>query len=529
VNRAAKRRIHKRRPVVRRKPKPSVQIVRVPTPVEKPWELGQDQITILKNSICKGATDDEMKYCLIVAQRYKLDPFKQQIWFLPRWDKNADAGNGAKGRNVYVPQVSINGLLHTAARDHRDFGSLSEPEYGPLFEMEVEGHKFKAPEWCRVKAFKKGIDEPSVATIYFEEFCPQRWENAKLFWARMPRNQIAKCCKAQVVKAAYPDLGGVYIPEECERINEDFTESGREIVVAPGPGSKEAAQEAGRRFFEEKKAEMEARGQKPFRGVIELDWSKDEALPVVRGEIAEQLETMKLNLHMAWGQDNEWHCEPRDAEALRVICQQFGYELKQVLPDKFPAANAPAKVAPAAEVVAASKHAPEKAPSGARSRAGHASEGGSKEKQAEPVSRTPENSVQQATRDAKPAQAKEIPSRERSRPISTPRALIPFAVKAVKWTPSGKGLEVILDTGAKLYAFDNRKMGEDGEKLLDLLVKEAVGKTCVFATVKNKTKEGREYIQIKAALQIGDREWDEEGLPILRRDLPHVEREPGED
>src|SRR5258706_3013044 len=227
-------------------PSETAAIVKVATPPERPWELTSEQVVLLKNYLkIADASEIELKGCLEVARRYRMDPFKQgQIWFIKRWDKNAVTVTGAKGGYIYTPQVGIYGMLHIAARDHKDFGSISEAEYGPMFTHEVETHKFKAPEWCRVKAFKKGIAEPTVATIYFEEFCPAAWDNARLFWARMPRAQIEKCAKARAIRTAYPDLGGLYIPEECEKFNEDFTPSGRQIVRPrqDASGSHEAAQ-----------------------------------------------------------------------------------------------------------------------------------------------------------------------------------------------------------------------------------------------------------------------------------------------
>src|SRR5258706_2262126 len=227
-------------------PSETAAIVKVATPPERPWELTSEQVVLLKNYLkIADASEVELKGCLEVARRYRMDPFKQgQIWFIKRWDKNAVTVTGAKGGCIYTPQVGIYGMLHIAARDHTDFGSVSEAEYGPMFFHEVEGHKFKAPEWCRVKAFQEGITEPTVATIYFEEFCPAAWDNARLFWARMPRAQIEKCAKARAIRTAYPDLGGLYIPEECEKFNEDFPPSGRQIVRPrqDASGSHEAAQ-----------------------------------------------------------------------------------------------------------------------------------------------------------------------------------------------------------------------------------------------------------------------------------------------
>src|ERR1700736_5061217 len=220
------------KPLKRRSASPSSAIVKVATPPERPWQLNQEQVALLKNYLRMGdASEVEVQAGLEVARRYRLDPFKQgQIWFIKRWDKSADDGKGGKGPLLRTPQVGIYGLLHIGARDHKDYGSVSEAEYGPMFVHDVEGHKIKAPEWCRVKAYKKGLTEPTVATIYFEEFCPALWDNAHLFWARMPRAQIEKCAKARAIRTAYPDLGGLYIPEECEKFNEDYTSSGRQIV-----------------------------------------------------------------------------------------------------------------------------------------------------------------------------------------------------------------------------------------------------------------------------------------------------------
>lgn len=232
----------KTKPARKTKPAKSAAIVQVMPAAEKPWLLSQEEITIVKNSIAKGASDEELKFCLTVARRYRLDPFKQQIWFVSRWSKDADNGNGGKGAHVWTPQVGINGLLFAAARDHKqDLGSVSLPEYGPMVLVEGQG-KMKAPEWARVKVWKKGASEPTEAEAWWDEYAPADLSKAP-FWRKMPRRMLAKCATALAIKQAYPDLGGLYIPEECDRIAEDHTPSGRQIVENIPQPSREVTQE----------------------------------------------------------------------------------------------------------------------------------------------------------------------------------------------------------------------------------------------------------------------------------------------
>lgn len=136
-------------------------IVVLPPP-ERPWSLSTDEALLVKNHLCKGASDDELKFLLAVARRYKLDPLKQgQIWFIPRWDSQADNGRGGKGTNKWVAQMGIYGMATIAARDHSDYGGFGKPQYGPEItierkDMQGAAHKLKGPQWCTVEIFKIG-------------------------------------------------------------------------------------------------------------------------------------------------------------------------------------------------------------------------------------------------------------------------------------------------------------------------------------------------------------------------------------
>lgn len=222
-----KRRAHKPGPQ-----RTQTALMRISAPPAQPWNLTQDEVGLIKNHVAKGASDEELKFCLAVARRRKLDPFKGQIWFVKRRDKTAEGGAR------WIPMTSIDGLLHLAARDHKDFGSSDEPEFGPMKEVKwsyfEKSGKFMAPEWARVSCWKKGATRPTVCTVYWDEIYPDA--GASPMVREKPRLMLAKCALAQVTRRAYPDTGGLYIPEEFQGPPE-FTPEGREIVVKEAPVS----------------------------------------------------------------------------------------------------------------------------------------------------------------------------------------------------------------------------------------------------------------------------------------------------
>jgi RecT family protein len=217
--------------------RPSTAIV-VRAPGPKPWLIQPEELTILKNALCKGATDTELQFCLTVARRRGLDPFKGQIWFVPRRDRGADDGEGGTGAKVWIPVTSIGGLCHVGARDHKDYGSFSEPTFGPDIEVEWrwkgqgKTNKLKVPEWARVEAHKKfngTFLPPTVGKVWWTEIYPNI-DYAPMV-RQMPKRMLSKCAQAQAIRLAYPETGGLYIAEEMQETGApQFTPEGRTII-----------------------------------------------------------------------------------------------------------------------------------------------------------------------------------------------------------------------------------------------------------------------------------------------------------
>src|ERR1700679_2618730 len=70
------------------------------------------QIEILKNSICKGVSNEEFEVFIMACVKTKLDPFMRQIYAVKRKSKRADGSWG----DVMTIQTGIDGYRLIAER-----------------------------------------------------------------------------------------------------------------------------------------------------------------------------------------------------------------------------------------------------------------------------------------------------------------------------------------------------------------------------------------------------------------------------
>jgi phage recombination protein Bet len=183
--------------------------------------FNKDQIELIKGSICKGATNDELKWFLYQCARARLDPFSRQIYWIKRRDGTA------------FTLVSIDGLRLIAERSGEYAGQMG-PEWcgadGAWMNVWLpEGPPFAA----RVGAMRKGATLPIWGTARLQSYAP-RGKDGALYgnWLSMPDVMLAKCAEALALRKAFPqDLSGFYTGDEMQNAVPD---SERELLDGTG-------------------------------------------------------------------------------------------------------------------------------------------------------------------------------------------------------------------------------------------------------------------------------------------------------
>lgn len=190
-------------------------------------EWSEEEIQMIRETVAKDATPDELRLFLYTAKARGLNPLLKQIYFIKRRQKRGD-----RWIETGVIQTGIDGFRLIANRTRRLKGierGLKRDENGKLY------------AWAKV--WRTDWDNPAYEEVSLEEY---RGETP--LWHRMPEQMLKKCAEVAALRMAFPeDLSGIYAHEEMDQA--DRTE-----LPASSPVSSQELVEEAMRLKETQKA-----------------------------------------------------------------------------------------------------------------------------------------------------------------------------------------------------------------------------------------------------------------------------------
>lgn len=155
--------------------------------------MSPDKLELIRKTICKDATNDELQLFFHACKKNGLDPLMKQIYFVKR---------GGKG----TIQMGIDGYRLIADRTGR-----YSPGPEPTFTYDKEGKLVSATAHVK-KMSVDGTWHTASATAFYDEYKPAYSSD---FWTNKPHIMLSKCAEALALRKAFPkELSGTYVKEE---------------------------------------------------------------------------------------------------------------------------------------------------------------------------------------------------------------------------------------------------------------------------------------------------------------------------
>jgi len=176
-------------------------------------DFDEEKINLMRRTIARGASEDELALFVEQCRRTGLDPFARQIYSVRRKQWRSQSRSY---EDVQVIQVSIDGFRLIADRTHKYAGQVGPWWCGADGEWKEIWLSEEPPAAAKVGVLRHDFHQPLFAIALYKSYVQTNSHGDPISrWKTDPAGMIAKCAEALALRRAFPhELSGLYTTEE---------------------------------------------------------------------------------------------------------------------------------------------------------------------------------------------------------------------------------------------------------------------------------------------------------------------------